>query len=98
MPKAEAVLFLKTYLHNNRYVQELVIFKVAKNKNFPEGIKYRLILIEVKSKKKVLFDNHRPKGHHYHLNNNQYSYQFSSIDKLVKDFKTHCYQHMGVKL
>lgn len=43
-------------------------------------------------------DNHHPKGHHIHIDNDEVSYSFESEEKLVADFKELASKHLGVKL
>lgn len=77
---------------------ELKIWQVAKSKGYPDGVRYALIAIHPDSKKKVLMDNHSPKGHHYHLDSIEFDYEFKDIDQLVEDFIDLVKIHMGVKL
>lgn len=81
-----------------RYVLEMEIHKVGRSKKYRDGIKYGLILIDLRSGKKVLMDNHHPKGPHVHLNNRELSYEYVDEGKLIKDFKTLVLEHMGVKI
>lgn len=69
-------------------VEEIVIWRVFKNKHYPDGIKYRLILADpVWKKVLILFDNHYPKGHHRHdSDEREYPYRFISVQLLVQDF------------
>lgn len=73
---------------NTGLVEEIVIWKISKNKQYPDGIKYRLLLADpVWKKVLVLFDNHPPKGHHRHdANGVEYPYRFISVQLLIKDF------------
>tara|TARA_Y100000590_G_scaffold466144_1_gene640583 strand:- start:2806 stop:3024 length:219 start_codon:yes stop_codon:yes gene_type:complete len=66
MAKATLIYLFKDYLHENRYVLEQKIYAVDDFKKFPDGVKYSLILVDLKSGKKVLMDNHHPKSHHIH--------------------------------
>ena len=80
------------------FVLEQKIHVIKNDKRFPEGVKYRLILINVKTGNKVLMDNHHPKGHHVHLGDSQFPYEYEDEMKLIQDFKQFVFQHMGVKL
>jgi hypothetical protein len=66
-------------------VVELKVWSVSKSKDYPQGKKYSLFLV---SKGEVIigFDNHKPKGHHLHLGNNELPYMFHSLEKLINDF------------
>jgi len=68
-------------------VAELKVWRVPKNAHFPEGLKYSLFLVD-KSSGKVLvgFDNHKPKGHHVHIDVSEKPYVFSDVATLVEDF------------
>ena len=54
--------------------------------------------MDTRSQKKVLFDNHHPKGHHYHINDNEFIYNFFDEDNLIDDFKLVIFNQFGVKL
>lgn len=74
------------------------LWEVPKTKKYPDGIKYSLIVIDPSSNKKVLMDNHTPKGHHYHIDEEEFYYLYSSIDQLIEDFKSLVKVHLGVSL
>jgi len=60
--KAELLHKSKLIL-NSGLVEEIVIWRVAKNKHYPDGIKYRLLLADpVWKKVLILFENHSSKG------------------------------------
>ncbi|MFC2074796.1 hypothetical protein ACFLRA_00810 [Bdellovibrionota bacterium] len=81
-----------------RYILELTIHKVKKSKQYPDGIKYGLICLDIKTDRQILMDNHHPKGPHIHFNDKEIPYEFSNDDKLIEDFKKLVLEHMGVKL
>jgi hypothetical protein len=85
--KAELIYKSKLIL-NSGLVEESVIWKVPTSKYFPEGVKYRLLLVDPVWKKiLVLFDNHSPKGHHRHdSNGKEHNYRFISVKLLIEDF------------
>lgn len=74
------------------------IHKVGRSVKYQEGIKYGLILTDLRSGKRVLMDNHHPKGPHTHLDQKEAAYQFVDEENLIKDFKTLVWEHMRVKL
>lgn len=87
--KTKAELLHKSKLIlNSGLVREIVIWKVPICHNYPQGIKYRLILVNpIWKKTLVLFDNHAPKGHHMHDQlGNTISYNFISAQLLIRDF------------
>ncbi len=69
-------------------LREIVVWKVATSKKYPDGIKYRLALVDPFSRKLfVLFDNHFPKGHHRHdSDGKEHNYHFSDLEVLVNDY------------
>ncbi|MDD4975358.1 MAG: DUF6516 family protein [Bacteriovorax sp.] len=73
---------------NSGLVREIVIWRVPQNKNYPEGIKYRMLLVDPHWKKVlVLLDNDAPKGHHRHDSiGGEFPYRFISVKLLVEDF------------
>ncbi len=70
------------------WLRDAVIWKVPVSDRYPDGVKYRLALVEpFTGKIFVLFDNHFPKGHHRHLSSGQeVAYHFVSVSKLVEDY------------
>mgnify|MGYP000869566202 CR=1 FL=1 len=95
--KAPLIYWHKARL-KQRYILEMEMYDVGKSERYPDGIKYRVILIDPKTKKKVLMDNHHPKGHHIHLNERQIAYEFLSVAKLIEDFSQLVLEHLEVKL
>ena len=80
------------------FVLEMVIYRIDKDKNYPDQVKYSLILINAINQKRVLMDNHHPKGHHVHLDQEEFGYEYVDEEKLISDFKDLALRHMGVKL
>lgn len=85
-------------IFKNSTVLELKLWEVEKTTKYPDGIKYRLIMISPKTGNRILMDNHSPKGHHYHVNNEQFDYDFTSIPNLINKFKNLVKEHFGVTL
>lgn len=95
--KAKVIYWQKLKLQN-RFVLEMAIHDVGKGEQYPDGVKYGLILIDLKSKHRILMDNHHPKGPHIHINDQELPYIYANDDKLIEDFKRLALDHMGVKL
>jgi hypothetical protein len=95
--KARLVYYHKAKIQR-RYILALTIYDVGKSDRYVDGIKYSLICCDVKTKTKVLLDNHHPKGHHVHLDEKQIRYAYKTVDGLIADFKQFVLNHMGVKL
>jgi Family of unknown function (DUF6516) len=68
-------------------LRELVIWRVKPNRRQPDGIRYRLALVQSGEKAPVvLYDNHHPKGHHRHVQGVEESYEFVDVEHLIADF------------
>lgn len=95
--RAELIQYEKHEFDNGALL-EVRLWSFESNENYPEGFKYSLIYIDGSRERKVLMDNHSPKGHHYHLDSKQFEYNFVSFEILIHDFKDLVSSHMGVKL
>lgn len=95
--KAILKYFSKTEIRG-RYVVELSIHEVATSDKYPDGVKYGLICKDLKSGQSVLFDNHHPKGPHFHINEQEFEYLYVSDDRLIADFKATVWIEMGVRI
>lgn len=95
--KAELRFYNKEKLKSG-HILEIKIWEILKSEDYPEGIKYTLILVEPSTNNRILMDNHRPKKHHYHINEKEFEYKFIDIDKLFDDFKSLAFKQMRVKL
>jgi hypothetical protein len=89
-------LMKKKVILENGFILEIGIYEIEQSENFPECLRYRLIFIEKGTGKRVLIDNHQPKGHHYHIDEDEYKYEFRGIDELFNDFRSFVKEHMGV--
>ena len=70
------------------FIIKMKILKVKTDDEFPEGIKYSLVALNNQSKKRVVgFDNHYGKGHHYHVFNREFSYDFVDEWQVITDFE-----------
>ncbi len=86
---AKATLMFKEKLTlRHGLLQDGVIWKVPKSIRYPDGVKYRLALVNpFAGTVLVLFDNHYPKGHHCHFKNGEERpYHFKSVSALVEDY------------
>jgi len=83
-----AVLLLRektTDEHGN--LRELVIWRVPRTRQRPDGVRYRLALIRAgEQQPAILFDNHHPKGHHRHIDGTEEPYRFVDVGQRVADF------------
>jgi hypothetical protein len=95
--KAHLLYYVKETIEG-RYILELSIHDVGKSKQYPDGIKYGFICFDIKTKKKVLMDNHHPKGPHIHIDDDEQDYEYTSDEKLIDDFNKLVFQHLGVSI
>lgn len=65
---------------------EMVVWRIPKSRDYPEGMKYRAWLSE-DGVTIFGFDNHKPKGPHLHVREMEVGYIFRGIDELVADIK-----------
>ena len=71
-------------------IAELKVWQVPSNSHFPEGLKYSLFLVDKTSGEVLVgFDNHKPKGHHLHIDDREVPYSFVDLPTLVEDFWSH---------
>ena len=76
---------------------EFSLTNITRDKWRPHGVKYRLAWIDTDGVCRVLFDNHRGKKDHYHVDGKEFEYEFESVEKLEADFMA-ILKRMGVKL
>ena len=65
---------------------EIIVWRIPKSKDFPEGLKYRAWLSET-CKTILGFDNHKPKGPHLHIGDSEIGYLFRGIEELLRDIR-----------
>lgn len=95
--KAKLVYWHKARIKDH-YILEMEIHQVGKSKRYTHGIKYGLTLVDLHSGKRVLMDNHHPKGPHIHLDNHEMPYKFENEERLIQDFKEIVLTHMEIKI
>ena len=86
MKKSSLLYYEKNYYQQKRFILEAKIWKVD-DKRYPNSVKYSLAFIDTKSDRKVLVDNHFPKGPHFHLDQNEFDYHYLNDQQLMQDFK-----------
>lgn len=87
----------RNYFENNRYVLETKIWLLS-DPRYPSGVKFSLIFIDTKTMRKVLYDNHHPKGPHIHINDNEIPYVYIDEKTLMANFRSQVLQHFGVTI
>jgi hypothetical protein len=95
--KARLLFWLKAHLHQ-RYLVEMEIYQLEEPAQYSSGVKYGLIFIDLESGRRVLMDNHHPKGPHIHVEQKEFPYLFVDKEQLVRDFFRLVYEQFGVKL
>ncbi len=65
---------------------ESLVQSVKPDQWSPHGVRYRLAWIQ-KGKCRVLFDNHHGKTDHYHVDDVEKQYVFTTVEKLWVDFR-----------
>lgn len=69
-------------------IEDCTVWDVPRTMRNPDGIRYRLAYIPGNCRAPaVLYDNHHPKGHHKHIGNEQFAYDFVDVRKLIEDFQ-----------
>ena len=86
------------FIIRQRYVVEISVHQVPRSVKYRDGLKWGLICVDQKTEKRVLMDNHHPKGPHYHIDDMQMPYIFTNLDQLVNDFRKLVTEHMGAQL
>ena len=67
-------------------IVEMVIWKLPEsNEERPHGLKYSLFY-GISGRRIVGYDNELGKGDHKYINDQEYPYQFESVERLITDF------------
>ena len=81
------ILEARDVIGGGRYLQEVRISTFPSSANLPEGVRYSLCLVDLKTGTAVLlYDVHRGKSHHRHLRGAETVYNFVDEDTLLDDF------------
>jgi hypothetical protein len=81
------ILGARDVIGGGRYLQQVRIATFSSGPEVPEGIRYSLCLVNLKSGEVVLLhDVHRGKSHHRHLHGEETPYDFVNEDTLLDDF------------
>ena len=65
---------------------EMVVWRIPRSRDYPEGMKYRAWLSEA-GVTIFGFDNHKPKGPHLHIRDMEVGYLFRGFDELMADIR-----------
>ncbi len=77
--------FYEKRLEDDGSVIEMKVWEVTPSEKSPDGVKYSLYWVNGE-KVFVGYDNHHPKGHHRHYGEREESYEFTTIENLIRDF------------
>ena len=81
------ILEARDVIGGGRYLQEVRISSFSPTRGLPEGIRYSLCLVDLRSGDVVLlYDVHRGKSHHRHLRGKETRYKFVNEEALLDDF------------
>jgi hypothetical protein len=81
------ILDARDIIGGGHYLQEVRISTFPSSPDLPEGVRYSLCLVDLKSGEVVLlYDVHRGKSHHRHLRGEESSYNFVDEGTLLDDF------------
>jgi len=79
-------IFHDKLLYPDGMIVEMTIWQLPEtSKERPHGLKYSLFYGRVKQRI-IGYDNERGKGDHRHYYDQEYSYRFKSVEKLIADF------------
>lgn len=83
-----ALIYRSKMIYPDGAIKEMVIWKLpATDQDWLHAFKYRLFYGTRKDGCLVRYDNERGKGDHRHIKDQEESYAFSSVEKLVADFQ-----------
>lgn len=91
---ARATLLLDFRGVQGELLVQMILWQLPRpTKDRPHGLKYRLYLGRA-GRTLVRYDNEAGKGDHRHVgpDESQVSYEFSSMEKLLDDFRVECEQ------
>ena len=86
------------FIVRRRYLIEITVHAIENNARYRDGLKWGLICVDQTTGRRVLMDNHHPKGPHIHIDDEELTYDFVGLDRLVDDFRRLIAEHMGVKI
>lgn len=82
------LLFRDKYIYADGAIREMVIWRLPEaSTERPHGLKYSLFYGHA-GKCLVRYDNERGKSDHRHTGDQEEPYDFTSIERLIRDFRT----------
>ncbi|MBI3295715.1 MAG: hypothetical protein HYZ71_13395 [Deltaproteobacteria bacterium] len=86
------------FVFQGSYIVEISVHEVARDDRYQDGLKWGLVCVDQKTGKRILMDNHHPKGPHVHVNEFEENYEFLGLNELVADFRRLIVEHLGVEI
>lgn len=79
------LVFFEKRIEDDGSIIEMKVWRVPLSEKSPDGVRYSLYWVK-EGKILVGYDNHHPKGPHRHYGERQESYEFTTIENLIRDF------------
>ncbi|NOT80438.1 MAG: hypothetical protein HOP07_15710 [Bacteriovoracaceae bacterium] len=86
------------FILRKRFTIVITVHEIENSKQYPDKLKWGFICVDRVSGKKILMDNHHPKGPHIHIDDLEMPYEFFDLDQLIDDFRSLVTEHMGVQI
>ena len=86
------------FIVRRRFVVEISVHQMPESERYKDGLKWGLICVDQVNGRRVLMDNHHPKGPHIHIDDDELPYDFHGLDQLITDFRRLINEHMGVRI
>lgn len=86
------------FIVGGRFIVEIVVHSISDRHRYPAGFKYALVCVDRKTGRRVLLDNHHPKGPHVHLGDEELAYEYVDLDQLVTDFRKFVSEYLGANI
>ena len=89
------------FIVRRRFTIDIEVHQVPTYGRYEDGLKWGLICVDRVSGRRILMDNHHPKGPHVHIDTDgstELPYEFKGLDQLIEDFRRLVTEHMGVRI
>lgn len=93
-----ALIRHEKFIVRRRYLVEVSVHEVPRSERYKDGLKWGLICVDRVDGRRILMDNHHPKGPHIHIGDKEMPYVFVNLDQLTKDFRRLITEYMGVQI
>ncbi len=86
--QAGALILHEKIIDETGGITEFKIWQVQKSTDYPEGIRYSCAYVPPgEDQPAVVYDVHRGKLHHRHVEGIEHPYQFTTVRQLLEDFR-----------